>query len=325
LIIRKNSPGDLLLHIGLPKTGTTTIQEALFAKHSQIYYLGKNSEEFNHPMGCTTGETYIILRPLLWGVARPFDHCKISSLYKRHLLPNMTDDKVMVGSWEGLGERTAEINVEMMKRALSVFGSCRIMITLRNPLTQITSQYLQHLRGHFVERNRGIMGRSVFLEFEEWYDRFLAKRRSVSHLYCYSETIRAARSLLGKENVGVFLFEELIENPSGYYRSICTFMGIDAEEGLMLVHKKHFYKRISQQQVEWLRKMNSSFWKKMALLSMNSRLRSRLFQAHEDESAPAKVSMPSEIALQIAEVAKPGHHWLAEHLALPLDRYGYPL
>ena len=213
----------------------------------------------------------------------------------------------------------------MMQKVVSVFGGCRIMITLRNPLTQITSEYLQHLRGHFVRRNRSFMGRSVFVEFEEWYGTFLAARRNGSNLFCYSETIQAARSLVGKENVGVFLFEELIEDQSGYYRAICSFMGIDSEEGLTLVREKHVNKRISQYQVEWLKKMDCSFWKRMALLSMNSRWRRRLFQNCEDESAPAMVSMPSKVELQIADATRPGNRWLAEHLALPLDRYGYPL
>ena len=29
------------LHIGFPKTGTTTLQKHLFTEHSQIVYLGK--------------------------------------------------------------------------------------------------------------------------------------------------------------------------------------------------------------------------------------------------------------------------------------------
>jgi hypothetical protein len=321
MTIRRDSPGAPLLHIGLPKTGTTTIQQALFARHSQVYYLGKDRARFIHPKGCTTGETYIILRPLLWDLATSVDHERVNSLYTRHLLPNVAAEKVITGSWEALGLRTAEDNVEMMQRVLRVFGGCRIMITLRNPLTQITSHYLQHLQGHFIKQNRGFMGRSVFLEFDEWYKRRLARWG----MFCYSETIRAARTLLGKEHVGVFLFEELIEDSSRYYRNLCAFLGINAEEALTLVSERHLNKRISQDQVQWLKKMNASFWKRTALLNMNSRWRKRLFQKHENMSAPAKVSIPSTIALQIADKTRPGHRWLAEHFALPLDRYGYPL
>ena len=32
---------DLYIHIGYPKTGTTTLQEKLFANHNDIFYLNR--------------------------------------------------------------------------------------------------------------------------------------------------------------------------------------------------------------------------------------------------------------------------------------------
>jgi len=67
-------------------------------------------------------------------------------------------------------------------------------------------------------------------------------------------------NLLGQENVGVFLFEELLADPDSYYRSICEFIGIETAEGVRLSRQQHFNRSLTQKQFNRIREFNDSRW-----------------------------------------------------------------
>ena len=62
----------LILHVGLEKTGTTTIQKSFFATHPEIYYIGKYVRK-KIPKGCLSQEIYNFMNPLIWNISRPLD------------------------------------------------------------------------------------------------------------------------------------------------------------------------------------------------------------------------------------------------------------
>jgi len=51
-----------LLHIGLPKTGTTTLQHSLFTSHPEICFFGKYLGR-KIPQECQSQEIYKFLNP----------------------------------------------------------------------------------------------------------------------------------------------------------------------------------------------------------------------------------------------------------------------
>ena len=64
----------LLLHLGLAKTGTATLQRALFLKHPQVHYLGKIvGVKNNTKEDCLDDTTYKILEPILWDLNNPMN------------------------------------------------------------------------------------------------------------------------------------------------------------------------------------------------------------------------------------------------------------
>ena len=94
------------------------------------------------------------------------------------------------------------------------------------------------------------MGGQPYIDIDEWLKRKIAKRKSLDNLFTYSRNIQTAVNLLGKENVGIFVFGELADNPDQYYSAICNFIGIDVTQGLELVRQKHLNQRITQAQLE---------------------------------------------------------------------------
>ena len=161
-----SSKKGLLLHVGLPKTGTKTLQQALFPAHSQLYYLGKHVKFHSVKKGCLSEDVYTVLQPVLWNVGQSYDIEETAQLYQHKILPEMSDDKLLLCSWETLGNRSTATHLEMLDRAQRIFGSCRIMYVLRNPITQVPSQYLQNVSGKFVKQGRSWMGKSASLSVD---------------------------------------------------------------------------------------------------------------------------------------------------------------
>jgi len=75
-----------LLHIGLPKTGTTTLQRSLFTSHPAICYFGKYPKN-KIPNGCQSQEIYKFLNPLIWDLSRSLDIEKHKVILRERILP----------------------------------------------------------------------------------------------------------------------------------------------------------------------------------------------------------------------------------------------
>ncbi|MCJ8329121.1 MAG: sulfotransferase domain-containing protein [Lentisphaeria bacterium] len=313
---------SLLLHIGLQKTGSRTLQRALFFNHPQVHYLGKVEVNNSIKRGCVDDKTYRLLKSILWDLEKPMNTESTLSLLNETLLPLISEDQVLVGSWESLASQGIKHHHEMLNRTQSIFGGCRIMITLRNPIFQIPSLYLQNLQGNFLGRQKIRMRYRSNIDIETWYKMRLAEKNS--SLLNYSDCIRKSIEQLGRENVGVFLFEELKENPKAYYQSICKFMGIDSDIGASLTQDEHFNIRLSEMQVTYMHEIHSSFFKRglNALLSRKSRRKG--FSARAGGSS-AKAVLPDHLIKEVSNASREGHRWLVEKLDLPLEKYGYPL
>jgi hypothetical protein len=318
----------MLLHVGLPKTGTTTLQRSIFAGHSQIYYLGKTMSSAI-PHACRSTVVHDILKEALWQLKKPLAVEKSRNIYEKQLLPEVPSGKLLVGSWEGFGTSAPWDFIERLKRLQLIFGRCRIMITLRNPLTRTPSEFLQNIKGHFLRQNRPWMGSALYLEIEDWFKKRAQLSQGSHNFLGYSQNIQSAISHLGEDNVGVFLFEELKANPEEYYRGICRFMGIDENEGLQLSCQKHLNKRIRQQQVDFLKALNASWWRRMLVRRKSLQERVRLWDQaisiYGGDKRPVQVSMPRHLEQEIIAATREGNRWLVENLALPLEKYGYPL
>ena len=323
----------LLLHVGLPKTGTTTLQQAIFPNHSQLYYLGKFFRT-SVERGCLSNDVYEVLQPLFWGRKKAFDTKETIRLCREKILPQVPENKCLLVSYEVLGNRPTVTFRLMLERTVETFGFCRILYVLRNPVTQIPSEYLQNIEGGFIDPNRREwMDPSCFLDIETWFAKKNMTRvegpaiddRRPFFSSNYIQNIHASIEILGKENVGVFLFEELQKQPEKYYRSISRFIGIDPDEAYCLSQQKHLNKRITQGELDKIRQLYSSPWTRAVLPFLPKRLRRSVLSAASKNSVPAKVELNSEFQDKIIAATRDGHRWLAETLDLPLAQYGYPI
>ena len=172
------------------------------------------------------------------------------------------------------------------------------------------------------------MGRRLYVDMQDWYDRRL-KQTGVSILSNYAWNIRASIEELGEENVGVFLFEGLREDPVAYYSAICRFMGVDAAEGVRLTEHAHLNPRMTERNLERIKEIDRSFWKRFRFDRKTPRERrldlGRAPRAPTDEALPVEAVVPRKLSDQVTKATREGNQWLVERLGLPLEKYGYPL
>jgi hypothetical protein len=169
------------------------------------------------------------------------------------------------------------------------------------------------------------MGNLPYIDFDEWLKMKISTNLTLEDVFPYSRNVKVAANLLGKENVGVFVFEELIKDPERYYSALCDFIGIDVAQGLELARHKHLHKRTTQDQVEYLQQLNNSTWTKLISKIMGRRYRECLFDANAGNGVLAKVSLPSRWERRISDATRVGNRWIAENYNLSLEKYKYPL
>ena len=313
----------LLMHVGLPKAASTTLQRTLFSKHSQLFYLGKCVGSAVEK-GCLSEDVFKVLKPVLWENMGSFDIVETLRVYRTKILPEVSDNKYLLGSWEALGNRSTKQHLQMLKRIQKVFGRCRIMYVLRNPFTQVPSLYLQNIKGNFIHRNRKWMGASSAIDIDTWFER-MAKKTAPREPLNYNRNIQDSFELLRKENVGVFLFEDLVTNPQTFYRGISNFIGIDSDETYALTQQKHHNPRITQGQLDLLRKLDSSFFPRRLLSYCSPGRRDSLLKNMSADTGPVNMDLSPALQERVANSTRDGHRWLIENFDLPLEKYGYPL
>ena len=318
----------LNLHIGQAKTGTTTLQQALFRKHPEIRYFGQFVPS-SVRMHCESEEIFQLLNPLLWDTKSTLNLSGARNLLHRNLLnhnldSNNTAAKCLVASWEGLIARSVETNIEMIRRIKTVFGECRILVTLRNPLKRLPSEYLENLKGHFIKGAHTWIGRLPYIDFEQW----LQKAMDIRHLpilLSYSQIIRSAVDELGKDRVGVFLFEDLVNAPADYIARICNFIQVDPQVGLKLMKDQHLHPSRTQGEIDFLQKLNRSPARRFFLKVAGWKYRKKIFAQQGNNVRVEAVELPESWRRKVFNATYQGNRWLSETFDLPLAKYGYPM
>lgn len=319
-----------VLHVGLPKTGSTTIQRSLFKNHSQVFYMGKTVGN-GVTKGCKDQGVYKFLKPLIWRPHKTYNLQQSRDFYNKNIVPNIQHNQIILGSWEAIGNGDTHRFVERIKRLSAVFGGCRILIILRNPLTLIPSLYLQNLRGNYIKRRRPEFAGKPYLTLEDWL--LIKEKRAggFNNWLNYISNIEHSVELLGEENVGVFLFEDLISNPKQYYNNIANFLGIDAKECRQLTEEKHFHPRLMQCDIDYIQSLNTLSFKRLNWIFSHRKFRrqrleqNRLDSTSMHQKTPVKISLSEEWTQKVIQATSSGYQRLETNLQLELRKHNYPL
>ncbi|MBE0434447.1 MAG: sulfotransferase domain-containing protein [Methylomicrobium sp.] len=320
----------IFIHVGYPKTGTTTLQNHFFPKIEDIQYLGKFYDKenkfvfedeliakiiFNNEVGSQVSGVFddraIKSKAILSEEAFLFDCLRISRVNGKDYLPSCN-------------------NIAMALRR--VFDENRydvkILISIRKQDDMIASLYAQSYTHYYSKYNKT----DTFLKF---IDLFLQGKgnHAFKKALDYNDVVSQYKKIFGDRNIHVFVFEQLQNNPNEFYNNLCDFLGVDGNRlqkelidkqenirstshgykkirKMTLLDKLYFFKekylpiakiKLTKRQKEWLRSI---------VLSKNYQI-------------SKSISMDSEQRKAILGIYEDANKKLSQSFKLSLGKYGY--
>ena len=281
----------VVVHIGFPKTGTTSLQRHFFFDHPNIHSMGKPtvSPAAHAVLECLT-------KPDVSETELKFAESRFADIHR--------PGRVTVLSHESLSQaryHRPEFGMPLSERIARVFGSAKVMIGTRSQVEWLESAYLHHLSPN---------SHKTISEFVQEQDRYDLDYYRLAMSYV---------SHLGQQNVGIFPLELLSRRPAEYMRRVAEFIGVVPREADL--SPPHDNLRISR------RYQLYSTWR--AALPLPGLLRKshrmvQLVEAFLLRGRRASVKIPAELRREIEQKVAPSNSALAAAFAIDLHSLGYP-
>jgi hypothetical protein len=307
---------NIALHVGFSKTGTTTLQQFLFSKHSRIEYLGK---PYTDDILKTHLQRLIMQDSLVYDPAELADYFSKEVLKKTH-----RSKKIILISEEMLVSYSKVRDKGMVAgRLKKIFRPDRIIITIRNQFEILKAAYLS--RGRLL-LNVPVKYEGLHVSFADWLE---LSNRNIDRSYLghvdYFKTIDYYSQLFGRDNVCVLLLEELIDRPEAYVRKLTGFLDIDFDEALVLLTGKHANKGIAQSRLEF-ESLNTKFFpfNRFVLIPAMLKLYFSLKKIVKKDK-DAEVRIPEDWTERLVKLYGEGNRKLSRVYNLPVEKYGYPV
>lgn len=248
--------GKTLIHIGMHKCASTTLQRAFFSNIPEINYIGSTSknEAFKS----------FVRRVTRWENMYYEQQKKtIIEGLKRDINPELP---ILVSS-EGISGSLTQFSYvidreRVARRLKEIFPDAHILVVIRNQFAFFQSAYPQLLMFDLM--------RHEDISFTDWIDYQLnlhrEGRESMFHYADYEMLINIYNSLFSK--VHVLIFEEMVKNMEKSIRDdICPLIGIIGEKSLKYYNNQQNNKRHSPLD---LKKKTYNIWMKKFKLEKNS-------------------------------------------------------
>src|SRR3954469_23917647 len=202
-----------VVHVGLPKTASTTLQDRLFAAQNAFAYVGRIGNGYRN-----VGAKELIER-ITTEDSVDYDEDAIAALLRS--LPEVAaaPNKPILVSAESLsvhGRADRRLIAERLHRLLA---PAKILIVLRAQPTMLQSMYLNHVRGS---------GERV-VSFDDWlFETYgMARFKDIYRVGLnYEPLVRAYDKIFGPDNVVVLPFELIRDEGSIFHRRLAELLGL---------------------------------------------------------------------------------------------------
>ena len=218
----------LLIHIGYPKTATSTLQLNLFSKlckEGQIEYLNhlvKSNPNFGN-IKCTKIIAYVLGQTDSTEFQDEIDGIK-SITNTTTVISNENISFFEENfSWAYLGHN-GYLNLNRVKEVFDpYFDHIEILIGIRNQSNLIPSFYAEAY-------NMIVQEEKKFKRFDTWLETNFKSSVPTSQLpFNFYQMAQHASSLFGKENIHFLFFEELKSSPDSFYKKLASVLDHNVE------------------------------------------------------------------------------------------------
>ena len=292
----------VVVHPGFVRTATTTLQDA-FQTLQGVNYFGI---PFRHE--AIEGA----LKAMLMADGTRYQ----ADAARQALQQHAENDRLNVISYENLASFKAKDKAMVAQRLKAVFPEARIIFTIRNQRDMVRSWYL-------LKR-----ARTACVPFDDWWARAGRNpHRSILDDVNFDEIVRCYEGLFGVEHVGVFLYEQLRDDPDAFAANMAAFAGIDAVALAAALKSRHLNAGMTARQLAWGRARAD--WVPDALATWWHRHEpkgvARRFEAWQARGDRAQVSLRKKQDQLLSSLCAEGNRRLMTQRGLPLAEYGYPL
>ncbi len=196
----------LVVHIGYHKTGTTFLNRKFFANHPDFHHMGK-------PYSGDNPIRELIER--LIGLQR-YDVNRCKTLYDDYVLPIRDNKIVTISDGRIIKQNPIDNSNSIPERLLDITDEVTVIVVIRRQYEYLKSLYVQHIGSNNEKRS-----------FDEWFDTNWELGGNLKFRLDYFERIKTYVDVLGRDNVGIFLYEQLLEDPDLYVNNLCSFIDCD--------------------------------------------------------------------------------------------------
>jgi hypothetical protein len=200
-----------LIHIGLPKCASTTLQDRLFAPNGTFIYLGRIKN------GYRDDQTRDLFERITFQDSLEYDADATAWLLRSLCAKAAAPERPILVSAESLsveGRADRRLIAERLHRLLA---PAKILIVLRAQPAMLQSLYLNHLRAS---------GQRV-VAFEQWLEqtyggvRFTDLHRVGLN---YEPLVRVYEDVFGADNVVVVPFEQIKDESSAFFQVLAELL-----------------------------------------------------------------------------------------------------
>lgn len=309
----------LFVHLGYPKTATTTFQQHVFPNLPDLVYLGKLIPSFRY----IDPAIYPLINELM--VADSVSYGGVAAL-RDALAPHRVaaaGRPLLISSESFLHVSATDPGV-VAARVQAAFDPCKVIITIREQRSLLRSFYGLHGRfGQYLFVTKPeLEALPLPLSIDRWLDLcFRSPFRNLPALLHYDLIIDHYRRLLGSGNVGVFLFEELRREPQSFNRRLAEFLGLDPGVMTGVQQGRHEHSGITRGELLWWR-LSRRLGRQTQGDTIERRITSPLAR-WLSRGSPVTDAIPAHWEARLAGLYGPGNRRLVDLLGLPLGEFGY--
>jgi hypothetical protein len=215
-----------------------------------------------------------------------------------------------------------------------ITGKCRVLLTVREPLSFVESLYFQQLKGFQKGKvpnlTKTFRAPPRYFDINQWLqalsDTSCLEGTLINKLR-YADTADYYASVFGKDLVKVLVFEQLKSSPEVFIGELSDFLEIDADEAFSLSQNKRVNERWTEASINQLRKLQNSFVSRWRYRSKDDEGRRQMLgidtASQAASSKKAKAEINNKFRKMILDITREQSRRIEKDWGLPLSQYGY--
>lgn len=309
----------MVIHVGFPKTATSTWQQNVFSRFEGALYLG---------MPFTDQKIESVCQDIQRLDSLCFDKKYPNSEFTQYLdslcstgKPVLLSNEVFTKREDGMAVPGVSDMGDVARRIRDAFGKAHIVLSIRKQEDCIPSFYLQYAYRYF---------RSGYLmKFNEYFRRHKQRGgRSIMADVDYWSIIEKYRHIFDPENVTVLVFEEFVSNPERYAKRMARVLDCESQQLLELINapeKKVVNARVSQKSYLYMRFVSD--FVPIKLRNLFQRIipnrQQEKFRNAINRGPKANIQMNDEQVTFLHDLLSEGNRRIEQEYDIDLRQYGY--